>query len=118
MPTLLPSPRAKVKDLLKQNTLHGGRFLLRHTKRYAGKGKKNIVPMCIFHTNAAGFEPTRAMPKRFLVLRLNHSAKHPANIDEILQKKDYVNLQKLSRVAIFDFYLFFDKNLPNYRKEK
>ena len=34
---------------------------------------------------------------------------------ETSQKKDYVNLQKLSRVAIFDFYLFFDKNLPNYR---
>ena len=37
-------------------------------KKEQGKGKG---------TTSAGFEPARAEPKRFLILRLNHSAKMP-----------------------------------------
>ena len=32
-------------------------------------------------TTTAGFEPARAEPKRFLIFRLNHSAKLPLNLE-------------------------------------
>ena len=52
--------------------------------------EQKYIPSLKVHVyaNAAGFEPTRAMPKRFLVLRLNHSARHPSQDLERLQARE------------------------------
>ena len=38
---------------------------------------KNLSHFQKENTTSAGFEPARAEPKKFLILRLNHSAKMP-----------------------------------------
>ncbi|KAM3160342.1 hypothetical protein ACU8KH_04469 [Lachancea thermotolerans] len=57
-------------------------------------------------STTAGFEPARAEPKRFLILRLNHSAKLPFDIST-LQNISYKRYKKHMTLRRFSIILLF-----------